>query len=94
MAEAAIGMYRTLLTHNVRLNLVATGLGRIEEANQYLSQAQWSVLKASGQVDPLIKSNLHRNLGQLAIAKNNLEEAKRQFAEDVSVHLSLWIVAR
>jgi len=49
-----------------------------------LSQAQWSVLKVSGEVDPLIKSNLHRNLGQLAVTKNNLKEAKKQFAEDVS----------
>lgn len=62
---------------------MVAGLGRIKEANQYLSQAQWSVLKASGDVDPLIKSNLHRNLGQLAVAKNKLSEAKRQFAEDV-----------
>lgn len=67
-----------------------SGLGRINEANQYLSQAQWSVLKAAGEVDPLIKSNLHRNLGQLAIAKNNLDEAKRQFAEDVSLCV-LWV---
>ena len=59
------------------------GLGRINEANQYLSQAQWSVLKATGEVDPLIKCNLHRNLGQLAVAKSRLSDAKRQFAEDV-----------
>lgn len=61
------------------------GLGRINEANQYLSQAQWSVLKAEQDVDPLIKCILHRNLGQLAVAKNKLGEAKRQFAEDVSI---------
>lgn len=66
------------------VDVCRAGLGRISEANQYLSQAQWSVLKVSGDVDPLIKSNLHRNLGQLAVAKNNLSEAKRQFAEDVS----------
>lgn len=42
------------------------------------------MLKASGDVDPLIKCNLHRNLGLLAAAKNNFEEAKREFAEDVS----------
>lgn len=83
LAEAAIGI-NVFHRHYTLSYLWLLGLGRIEEANQYLSQAQWSVLKASGEVDPLIKSNLHRNLGQLAVAKNNLEEAKRQFAEDVS----------
>lgn len=70
------------------------GLGRINEANQYLSQAQWSVLKVSGEVDPLIKSNLHRNLGQLAVAKSNLDEAKRQFAEDVSCICILYVAGQ
>lgn len=82
MAEAAIGN-QFLWNDYAMTGFMPKGLGRISEANQYLSQAQWSVLKATGEVDPIIKSNLHRNLGQLAVAKNNLDEAKRQFAEDV-----------
>ena len=62
-----------------------TGLGRLAEADQYLSQAQWSVLK-SPDCDPLLRSQLHRNLGQLAAAKNSLTEARKHFAEDVSSH--------
>ena len=69
---------------------MCVGLGRISEANQYLSQAQWSVLKAEQDVDPLIKCILHRNLGQLAVAKNKLGEAKRHFAEDVSSTSGYW----
>ncbi len=65
--------------------LLLLGLNRLTDANQYLSQAQWSVLKASDEVSPLMKSSLHRNLGQLAAAKNNLEEAKKHFAEDASL---------
>ena len=57
-------------------------MGRIKEADQYLSQAQWSVLKTPS-CDPWLKSRLHRNLGQLAAAKNLLTEARRHFAEDV-----------
>ena len=58
-------------------------MGRIKEADQYLSQAQWSVLK-SPDCDPGLKSRMHRNLGQLATAKNLFAEARRHFAEDVS----------
>ena len=57
-------------------------MGRLKEADQYLSQAQWSVLKTP-DCDPWLKSRLHRNLGQLAAAKNLLAEARRHFAEDV-----------
>ncbi len=42
------------------------------------------MLKA-GDCEPWLKSRLHRNLGKLAAAKNSLSEARRHFAEDVSV---------
>ncbi|XP_064394306.1 zinc finger MYND domain-containing protein 12-like [Halichondria panicea] len=64
------------------LGAAAIGLGRLKEADQYLSQAQWSVLKA-GDCEPWLKSRLHRNLGKLAAAKNSLSEARRHFAEDI-----------
>ena len=60
-------------------------MGRLKEADQYLSQAQWSVLK-SPDCDPWLKSRLHRNLGQLAAAKNQLPEARRHFSEDVRIN--------
>ena len=60
----------------------AIGLNRLTEADQYLSQAQWSVLKAK-DCEPWMKSRLYRNLGQLAAAKNCLSEARKHFAEDV-----------
>ena len=65
-----------------------TGLGRLAEADQYLSQAQWTVLK-SLDCDPWLRSQLHRNLGQLAAAKNSFTEARKHFAEDVSQ--SVWL---
>ena len=58
------------------------GLGQLAEAEQYLSQAQWTVL-GSPECDPTLKARLHHNLGQLAAAKNNFTEARRHFAEDV-----------
>lgn len=61
-------------------------MGRLKEADQYLSQAQWSVLK-SPDCQPSLKSRLHRNLGQLATAKNQLTEAKKHFSEDVRLHI-------
>ena len=64
-------------------------LGSLTEASQYLSQAQWAVLKTSDQISPLVKSQLHRNLGQLAAARENYVEARKHFAEDVSYHMYL-----
>ena len=42
----------------------------------------------SPNCDPWLRSQLHRNLGQLAAAKNSLTEARRHFAEDVSTSQS------
>ena len=90
LAEAAIGQcVHTLVslvsvyTHTHTHTHTHTGLGRLAEADQYLSQAQWSVLK-SPDCDPWLRSQLHRNLGQLAAAKNSFTEARKHFAEDVS----------
>ena len=62
---------------------ICVGLGQLSEADQYLSQAQWSVLRAP-DCEAWLKSRLHRNLGLLATAKGSLAEARRHFAEDVS----------
>ncbi|XP_023561983.1 zinc finger MYND domain-containing protein 12 isoform X4 [Octodon degus] len=59
------------------------GLGRIVQAEEYLSQAQWTVLKST-DCSNATYSLLHRNLGLLYIAKENYEEARYHLANDVS----------
>ncbi|XP_034359123.1 zinc finger MYND domain-containing protein 12 isoform X1 [Arvicanthis niloticus] len=58
------------------------GLGRIVQAEEYLSQAQWTVLKST-DCSNATHSLLHRNLGLLYIAKKNLDEARYHLANDI-----------
>ncbi|XP_073936527.1 zinc finger MYND domain-containing protein 12 isoform X3 [Castor canadensis] len=58
------------------------GLGRIIQAEEYLSQAQCTVLKST-ECSNATHSLLHRNLGLLYIAKKNYEEARYHLANDV-----------
>eukprot|EP00731_Ephydatia_muelleri_P022240 Em0014g831a len=58
------------------------GLNQLREAEQYLSQARWGVVRAP-ECEPGIKARLHRNLGQLEAAKGDYTEAKKHFAEDI-----------
>ncbi|GAB5574944.1 zinc finger MYND domain-containing protein 12 [Prionailurus iriomotensis] len=58
------------------------GLGQIVQAEEYLSQAQWTVLKST-ECSYAIQSLLHRNLGLLHIAKENYEEARYHLANDI-----------
>ncbi|KAL1777394.1 zinc finger protein MYND domain-containing protein 12 [Sigmodon hispidus] len=58
------------------------GLGRIVQAEEYLSQARWTVLK-SADCSNATHSLLHRNLGLLYIAKANHEEARYHLANDI-----------
>ncbi|XP_060114827.1 zinc finger MYND domain-containing protein 12 [Heteronotia binoei] len=58
------------------------GLGHLSQAEEYLSQAQWSVLKTP-QCSPTIQSKLHRNLGLLYAAKGNFEESLYHLANDI-----------
>ena len=60
------------------------GLGRLAQAEEYLSQAQWTVVKTP-ECKNEIKSRLHRNLGMLYATQGNFEEASRHLAEDVSM---------
>lgn len=66
------------------MSSVAVELGRLSEAEQYLSQVQWLVLQSPSSSSPSLLASLHRNLGQLASARGRLSEARRHFAEDVS----------
>ncbi|KAL4830764.1 hypothetical protein H8958_002491 [Nasalis larvatus] len=58
------------------------GLGRIIQAEEYLFQAQWTVLKST-DCSNATHSLLHRNLGLLYIAKKNYEEARYHLANDI-----------
>jgi len=60
-----------------------TGLGKLNQAEEYLAQAEWTALKTPGCEDH-IKSRLYRNLGLLNAAKGNFTEALTFFSDDVS----------
>ncbi|XP_044852351.1 zinc finger MYND domain-containing protein 12 isoform X1 [Mauremys mutica] len=60
----------------------STGLGHLTQAEEYLSQAQWIVLKTSDCSNG-IQSKLHRNLGLLYAAKGNFEESLYHLATDI-----------
>ena len=70
--------------HAVSLSCVlyTPGSGRFEEARQYLSQAQWVILSTPNPSADN-QSQLHRNLGLLALAKGEISEARRHLAEDI-----------
>ena len=59
------------------------GLGRLSQAEEYLAQAQWTVLKTPECPDS-IRSKLFRNLGLLYAAQGNYPDALSQLADDVS----------
>ncbi|XP_014774051.1 zinc finger MYND domain-containing protein 12 isoform X1 [Octopus bimaculoides] len=58
------------------------GLGRLADAEQYLSQANWIAL-TNPKCPSSILYNLHRNLGLLYAAKGDYAEAARHFADDI-----------
>ena len=64
------------------------GLVRLSQAEEYLAQAQWTVLKTPECPDS-IKSKLFRNLGLLYAAQGNYPDALSQLADDVSLTDSL-----
>ncbi|XP_053118838.1 zinc finger MYND domain-containing protein 12-like isoform X1 [Hemicordylus capensis] len=58
------------------------GLGHVAQGEEYLSQAQWIVLK-NASCSSAIQSKLHRNLGLLHAARGNFEDALYHLANDV-----------
>ncbi|XP_053308296.1 zinc finger MYND domain-containing protein 12 [Spea bombifrons] len=58
------------------------GLGQLTLAEEYLSQAYWTVLKTS-DCTSTVRSKLHRNLGLLYSAKGEFEESLRHLSNDV-----------
>lgn len=67
---------------SVYVIIITVELGRLSEAEQYLSQVQWLVLQSPSPAPSLLAS-LYRNLGQLSAAQGKLAEARRHLAEDV-----------
>ncbi|XP_067947859.1 zinc finger MYND domain-containing protein 12-like [Watersipora subatra] len=64
------------------LGEASIGLNRLEQAEEYLMQANWTVLKTP-ECSNAIKSRLYRNLGLLYAAKGDYNEALRQLADDI-----------
>ncbi|CAI5782630.1 finger MYND domain-containing 12 [Podarcis lilfordi] len=58
------------------------GLGHLAQAEEYLSQAQWIILKNS-HCSNAIQSDFHRNLGLLHAAKGNFEDSLYHLANDI-----------
>ncbi|CAH8568293.1 unnamed protein product [Schistosoma turkestanicum] len=59
------------------------GLGILNEAEAYLAQAQWIVLKAKNGCSNGIQSQLNRKLALLYAAKGNFELALESLAKDI-----------
>ncbi|XP_039251282.2 zinc finger MYND domain-containing protein 12-like [Styela clava] len=58
------------------------GLGKLTQADEYLAQAEWTVLKSPDAKDS-VRSKLFRNIGLLHAAKGDYENALRMLAEDI-----------
>jgi len=58
------------------------GLDRLSQAEDYLSQAKWTVVKTPNCKNEM-KSQLHRNLGLLHATKGDSKEALRNLADDI-----------
>lgn len=65
------------------------GLGKLTQADEYLAQAEWTVLK-SPDAECSVKSKLFRNIGLLHAAKGDYENALRMLAEDIYHASSEW----
>lgn len=62
------------------------GLGKADQAEGYLSQAEWTILKAP-ECPTALRHKLHRIAGMLYFTKGDYPKARRCLAEDVSAKL-------
>ena len=65
------------------------GLEKFQQCEEFLSLANWSILKNPNCSDA-IRSQLHRNFGKLYTAQDKLDEALKELAKDV-YHSSLEV---
>lgn len=64
------------------LGEASQGLGSYAQAQEYLSQAEWTVMKNPNCPDH-IYSKLYRNIAMLQITQGNFEQALRNLANDI-----------
>ncbi|XP_041062306.1 zinc finger MYND domain-containing protein 12 isoform X3 [Carcharodon carcharias] len=70
-----------LVPSQLLLAEASIGLGRLDEAEEYLAQAQWTVMRTTECVNAT-QYKLYRNLGLLYTAKGDNEKALWYFADD------------
>ena len=68
------------------LGEASQGLGSFTQAQEYLSQAEWTVMKNQDCPNHII-SKLYRNMAMLKMAQGKSEQALRDLANDVSIYL-------
>ncbi|GCC29096.1 zinc finger MYND domain-containing protein 12 [Chiloscyllium punctatum] len=71
-----------LVPSQLLLAEASIGLGQLDEAEDYLSQAHWTVMRTTECVTA-IQYKLYRNLGLLYTAKCDNEKALWYFADDI-----------
>jgi hypothetical protein len=69
------------------------GLGKLDQAEEYLLQARWTVLKTP-ECPNTIKHKLCRHLGLLYAAKGQFDKALQELAYDVSYLALFFAVAQ
>lgn len=65
------------------ISYVISGVGNFQQASNYLSQAQWIVLRTP-DCSGAFQHRLHRSLGLLCAADGNFDQALYHLANDVS----------
>ena len=65
------------------------GLEKFQQCEEFLSLANWSILK-NHTCSNALKSQLHRNFGKLYTAQDKLEQALKELAKDI-YHSSLEV---
>ncbi|BHF67716.1 Zinc finger MYND domain-containing protein 12 [Sparganum proliferum] len=73
-----------LVTPYLILAESSIGLNRLDQAEAYLAQAQWTMLKTQHQCSNAIRSQLQRKLALLFAAKGDYQAALESLAQDVS----------
>ncbi len=65
------------------LGEASQGLGSFSQAQEYLSQAEWTVMKNPNCPDHIC-SRLFRNIAMLQLSQGQYEQALRNLANDVN----------
>jgi hypothetical protein len=65
------------------LGEASQGLGSLTQAQEYLSQAEWTVSKNANCPNSILYK-LHRNMAMLQMSQGHLDQALRNLANDVN----------